>query len=98
MNEGLLEAAERALPFIENELDCTLECNCELDDAGEPIFSTLPPAIIDHVAELSNLIAFLRTEIERVRARKRLAAAIMAVGASPLLIRLQFLDELGGEA
>lgn len=138
MNEGLLEAAERALPFIENELDCTLECNCELDNAGEPIFSTLPPAIIDHVAELSNLIAFMRAEIARARARarKRLDAAIKAVGAVPLtpgttfrcspadarahvakriragadsqfrfkpdgeglLVRLQFLDELGGEA
>jgi len=136
MNEGLLEAAERALPILENELECTLDFCCDRDDALELDYATLDASSIDHVAELSNLIAFMRAEIERARARKRLDAAIKAIGAVPLtpgttfrcspadarahvakriragadsqfrfkpdgeglLVRLQFLDELGGEA
>lgn len=84
MNEGLLEAAERALPILENELECTLDFCCDRDDALELDCATLDASSIDHVAELSNLIAFMRAEIERARARKRLDAAIKAVGALPL--------------
>lgn len=66
MNEGLLRAAEWALCFIEDEVDRWLDDYCELDDHLRPIFSTLDPWAIDHVALLSNMQASLSSAINEV--------------------------------
>lgn len=65
----LLVAARLGLENIENELVCSLECSCELDDDLQPIRSTLIEKARPYIEELELQIATIRAAIAKAEGR-----------------------------
>lgn len=67
--QDLLAAARLGLENFENELQCTLECGCLLDDALQPIRSTLEERAKLHVEEIEQNITTIRAAIAKAEGR-----------------------------